>query len=227
MQRRSGFTLIELLVVIAIIAILAAILFPVFARAREKARQTSCLSNMKQIGLAGIMYLQDYDGRYPHAWYGAGGVPYELVGFNFRELLNPYIKNEQIWACPSRDQTFAACHYSGQPWGRGTNTWLGRLHDGSYGINYNTWYNFPNPPAGVSTGIAGQKDSLIDDPAGTYAFVECGCLALWPGTVPGIGGLSSRDVYPHNGGFNAAFADGHAKWLREHRLGYFTPIAGD
>lgn len=224
---RRGFTLIELLVVIAIIAILAAILFPVFARAREKARQTSCLSNMKQIGLAGLMYAQDYDGRYPQQWYGSGGVPYASVGFNFRELLTPYMKNEQIWLCPSRQPSFAACHYEGYAWGRGTNTWLGRLHGGSYGINANIWHAYPNPPAGVRTGIDALPDSQIEDPAGTYAFVECNCLALWPGLVPRIGGQASQDAYPHNDGFNAAFADGHAKWLREHRFGYFTPRAGD
>lgn len=69
-QKRKAFTLIELLVVIAIIAILAAILFPVFARARENARRSSCLSNLKQIGLGAMMYIQDYDERYPQAyWY--------------------------------------------------------------------------------------------------------------------------------------------------------------
>src|ERR1700753_3672408 len=90
-QGKSGFTLIELLVVIAIIAILAAILFPVFAQAREKARQISCLSNTKQIGLAVMMYVQDYDETYPFAW-GAGGGWYNTC--------DPYIKSsgaQNMW----------------------------------------------------------------------------------------------------------------------------------
>jgi len=103
---RKGFTLIELLVVIAIIAILAAILFPVFARAREKARQTTCLSNLKQIGLGALMYAQDYDERfviyrYPNPYF-------------WPDKLDPYIKNTQLWICPSRD----------------AGSW-------NYGINYN------------------------------------------------------------------------------------------
>ncbi len=107
---RRGFTLIELLVVIAIIAILAAILFPVFARAREKARQTSCLNNMKQLGLAANMYLQDYDERFvryrypdPYFW------PHKIY---------PYINNDQIFICPSRPEQGG---FKGGGWGYGIN----------------------------------------------------------------------------------------------------------
>lgn len=110
---RKGFTLIELLVVIAIIAILAAILFPVFAKAREKARQSSCQSNLKQIGVAIRMYVQDYDERFPSALIG-GAVPgsysaaniaimvaAERQNLGYPNLLQPYVKNAQIFWCPS------------------------------------------------------------------------------------------------------------------------------
>lgn len=105
-MRRSGFTLIELLVVIAIIAILAAILFPVFAKAREKARQSSCLSNFKQIGLAIMSYAQDYDEMMPRQYYDAAApFPYEWCNTgdytNYQDVITPYIKNSQIFKCPS------------------------------------------------------------------------------------------------------------------------------
>jgi prepilin-type N-terminal cleavage/methylation domain-containing protein/prepilin-type processing-associated H-X9-DG protein len=88
--RRRGFTLIELLVVIAIIAILAAILFPVFARAREQARKATCMSNLKQIGLALFQYAQDYDERWPSdPWW------------DYKKHIMPYIKNDRVFACPS------------------------------------------------------------------------------------------------------------------------------
>src|SRR5579862_2400615 len=93
-MKNRGFTLIELLVVIAIIAILAAILFPVFAQAREKARQTACLSNQKQIGLALVQYTMDYDGWLPQA---DGGNPDMYI---IAARMMPYIKNFAVWKCP-------------------------------------------------------------------------------------------------------------------------------
>ncbi len=105
MQKRA-FTLIELLVVIAIIAILAAILFPVFAQAREKARQTSCLSNLKQIGLAQMQYVQDYDETYPMAYYYKNNTATTNGGstggyVTWTVLMYPYIKSAQVFVCPS------------------------------------------------------------------------------------------------------------------------------
>jgi prepilin-type N-terminal cleavage/methylation domain-containing protein/prepilin-type processing-associated H-X9-DG protein len=113
-RQRIGFTLIELLVVIAIIAILAAILFPVFAQAREKARQTSCLSNMKQIGTASIMYVQDYDEMFSPIRVaditGPHGEPDAII--TWRNVIQPYIKNLNVFSCPSNP--------NGRPTGRGT-----------------------------------------------------------------------------------------------------------
>jgi prepilin-type N-terminal cleavage/methylation domain-containing protein len=97
-NRGNGFTLIELLVVIAIIAILAAILFPVFARARENARRASCQSNLKQIGLASMQYNQDYDER----MYGSS-----VAGKQWPDILQPYAKSTQIFTCPSADRNIA------------------------------------------------------------------------------------------------------------------------
>ena len=114
---RRGFTLIELLVVIAIIAILASILFPVFARARAKAREASCTSNLKQIGLAVQMYANDYDGLMPFAaeYPVPGAVPTvagsassNKGGTSIIDQLNPYVKNIQLFKCPSDTDGFAA-----------------------------------------------------------------------------------------------------------------------
>lgn len=118
MRSRTGFTLIELLVVIAIIAILAAILFPVFAQAREKARQTTCVSNLKQIGVAFMMYTQDYDETYP-VWTGMCPDPNLrwALRYMFPGLVDPYIRNganvqtgelKDVWACPSAKAGLAA-----------------------------------------------------------------------------------------------------------------------
>ena len=105
-MRRTGFTLIELLVVIAIIAILAAILFPVFAKAREKARQASCLSNLKQIGVASSMYAQDWDERLvAYADHNCNPGPRSL----HHVMLQPYAKNLQLWTCPSCSTPYPCC----------------------------------------------------------------------------------------------------------------------
>lgn len=184
MLRRKGFTLIELLVVIAIIAILAAILFPVFARAREKARQTSCLSNLKQLGLAFMSYTQDYDERMPLAP-DAGA----LSSHWWHHSLVPYIRNEQIYKCPS-DNT----------------------------LTYAYGYNYRHLRTNASTG-AGISIAQIDRPAERYMMMDgrtrlVYCVFCWPN--PENEGPNGDNWYiraRHNDGANVAFCDGHAKWL--------------
>jgi prepilin-type N-terminal cleavage/methylation domain-containing protein/prepilin-type processing-associated H-X9-DG protein len=190
MQRR-GFTLIELLVVIAIIAILAAILFPVFARAREKARQSSCLSNVKQIGLATMMYASDHDGAFP-GYYMA--LPW-TVDTSWAGVIRPYVKSRAVWKCASDPDRGM--------WQWGTGASHGRL---SYGWNYR-WISFyATPPGG---GRAPTFGADIEKPAETLLFCDAGrCYVRGPGTT-------NSSYWPkpyHNGGANFGFADGHAKW---------------
>ncbi len=121
-MQRKGFTLIELLVVIAIIAILAAILFPVFARAREKARQSSCLSNVKQIMLGTLMYAQDYDETLePHITFHTDNpFPGGQIYLGWTYMIEPYVKNAQIFICPSKPGTqFSHANYLHLPTGYG------------------------------------------------------------------------------------------------------------
>jgi prepilin-type N-terminal cleavage/methylation domain-containing protein/prepilin-type processing-associated H-X9-DG protein len=184
-MRRTGFTLIELLVVIAIIAILAAILFPVFARAREKARQTSCLNNQKQIGLGLMMYVQDYDERTPPQFYGWGQPLW-------RDDIYPYVKNAQVFQCPSDSNAWATPHQA------------------SYGMNaywrvIETGWNYAYYGCSISL-------AELLRPAETLISADNGD-GDWPVNLPaGIypGGLALR----HNEGANASFCDGHAKWLK-------------
>src|SRR3954468_11388757 len=104
-RRNQGFTLIELLVVIAIIAILAAILFPVFAQAREKARQSSCASNMKQLGLGILQYVQDFDEQFPIGSATAGSVGIGYTG-GWAHPIIPYLKNVDVYKCPNDSTSF-------------------------------------------------------------------------------------------------------------------------
>ncbi len=99
--QKNAFTLIEVLVVISIIALLAAILFPVFARVRENARRSSCLSNLRQIGLGLQQYTQDYDEQNTRSWYGSSGASDALTSYKWMDAIYPYVKSEQIFNCPS------------------------------------------------------------------------------------------------------------------------------
>jgi len=212
-MKRRGFTLIELLVVIAIIAILAAILFPVFARAREKARQTSCLSNMKQLALAVLMYAQDYDERLQMQYHvAAGGDVQELLepwGRSFWFVpLEPYLKNEQILQCPSGQYDYIY----GQVGGSSV-----RLYkDVDYGWNYNLVYLQP------------VKLAQITEPASTIMLVEQEA-SLGYGRWFNEADAGSKHMpwrhSQHNEGSNYALHDGHCKWVSNARVphGSYTP----
>jgi prepilin-type N-terminal cleavage/methylation domain-containing protein/prepilin-type processing-associated H-X9-DG protein len=187
--RKSGFTLIELLVVIAIIAILAAILFPVFAQAREKARQTSCLSNMKQIGLGMYMYCEDYDetmasvfaeevcpnnnGNPNIVCNSQGG----LAPVPFDAQVAPYIKNDQVWACPS-DASPDSWSDASAPVFDGN--YVGKHIRRSYGYVGNVFTaeyttnnpGSPDPNTGMSAWANGYSLAKFDQPADTLSIVE-------------------------------------------------------
>ena len=215
-MKRHGFTLIELLVVIAIIAILAAILFPVFARAREKARQTSCLSNVKQIALAEIMYVQDYDETHGRVYYyyEGSGVLTGLKFWPFR--LNPYMKNWQIVVCPSEDYFYPYPSPDG------------------FTASY-TLVNISENRAGQSTtSYSGGKRALMRDLAGSFMFCDSASSEIygpWSGDPDALVftecGTRSRVEECHNGGANYAFGDGHAKWLKDTQPGQWTTIDTD
>jgi prepilin-type N-terminal cleavage/methylation domain-containing protein/prepilin-type processing-associated H-X9-DG protein len=188
MGTRRGFTLIELLVVIAIIAILAAILFPVFAKAREKARQTSCLSNLKQIGLAVLQYAQDYDERTPLIYFGATSGYLWPNGTTspgmWMAAVYPYVKNTQLMNCPSSPYK-----------------WNG----GYIGLGFS--YPINNAIAGQSLGSIVLPTQCVMNICGDYYWSD--------GTNNGDG-ITTRPavVARHNDGTNAAMCDGHAKWLK-------------
>lgn len=205
---RRGFTLIELLVVIAIIAILAAILFPVFARAREKARQTSCLSNIKQLSLGMNMYAQDYDETLPR---GAHSVDNSWDGADdstWRLMLLPYVKNTQIFQCPSAR---VSTPFDGS-------VLIDGQQNAGYAFNYAHW------GAGVGTNPSGQAMGMAQDAASVILIVET-TGHFYVGENNGHGWVrTDAAATRHNGGQNCGFLDGHAKWLKPNVL---CPASGD
>jgi len=184
-SKRRGFTLIELLVVIAIIAILAAILFPVFARARENARRSSCQSNMKQIGLGILQYTQDYDETYPPRGNGAG---------SFRQLTQPYIKSTQLFECPSNTQNKTVADGA-----------IGNFPavNRSYGVNS----RFMDDNSGRSLSEAQTPAGSILMGESRESWTDYGS-AWWTGTEYEVGFAG------HLSTANYLFADGHVKALR-------------
>ena len=194
-RRTRGFTLIELLVVIAIIAILAAILFPVFARAREKARQTSCLSNVKQISLGILMYCQDYDEK-------MGNLGWCNIPGNFRwtDMIFPYVKNVQLFECPSASFLDAG----------GVNVPGSTYGFNIYNYRANGWYQVVKVPSPATTILIGDRAAgCVRILAPQCVIAGCGCYG-GGSPVPNNHYMTDR----HNGGANFGFCDGHAKWQK-------------
>jgi len=211
----AGFTLIELLVVVAIIALLAALLFPVFAQAREKGRQASCLSNVRQIGLATLMYAQDYDETVPlytydylTYWCGgrvAAGQPF----LKTRGLIVPYIKSGDLEKCPS---------------------YFGANNLGGTGYGMNSQLVFDHATFGVEKPA---PLAQLVHPADTILFGDAG-IANWAGgkvgeTIqidPPYFWVPSPTIdFRHQGFANFVFADGHAKAVNRNTFIAKLPVA--
>lgn len=219
---RRAFTLIELLVVIAIIALLAAMLFPVFSRVRENARRTACNSNMHQIGLGFCQYTQDYDDylpRFSHSTSSPSGSSGYAGGDGPRwaDMIFPYIKSTQIFNCPSGTKVMDI--YPG----------------GSYFDIATYSYGYVAPSSsGTGFGVAGRLLAEIQDPAGTIMVAEDGrqdaggdaesigrmipnasdTIESLGGRVNGMRHTGCSDTDFNNYAFNATYVDGHTKYVR-------------
>ena len=231
MKRYKGFTLIELLVVIAIIAILAAILFPVFAQARESARKTTCISNMKQIGLAITMYIGDYDEKFfIQPW--PGGCPTNETGYfqhnpahprqHWATLVHPYIRNAGIFDCPSYEGEWYYASYALWECGRGRpadpRQWI--VPKVEYGLNQilinRTQSLSPvalaqiQRPADVAVVMDNNyiysEYTCLRGPANPNAFMK---YVPYDRDWPWVQG-----IVRHQEGLVFTYVDGHAKWSR-------------
>ena len=225
--RPSAFTLIELLVVIAIIAILAAILFPVFARAKESAKRAACLSNMRQLGTSVIMYEGDYDDRMPdrrdlktslpggyRPW--TSWPPSDPRAGWATVILRPYTKNDELWSCDSVKGS-----------GMGNAVQVRQSTDGPSVSRYWMWrFDQIVDPIPLDNFWGKSEDQAVSDLAAAnnpttgvpqgVADVELAVDPYFPRTIPTVE-ASLRGLSVHSGGRNRLFLDGHAKWLRDIR----------
>ncbi|MES2464176.1 MAG: prepilin-type N-terminal cleavage/methylation domain-containing protein [Armatimonadota bacterium] len=225
-RTNRGFTLIELLVVIAIIAILAAILFPVFSKAREKARQTSCLANEKQMGTAWQMYTQDYDEMVvPWSTTGASGGS----AFIWDRILQPYTKSEGVLLCPSAGDSFTSYTYSASVGGATAAEPIRTLAAIAYPAQ--------TPIIGECVGGAAFADPTNNIPGWSWSFIipdaTGGQQARGVKYIKFENGVATGEktwilsternnagsikANQHNEGANYSFADGHAKWFHSER----------
>jgi len=193
---RRAFTLIELLVVLAIIGILAAILFPVFAQAREKARQVTCANNLRQIGMAIALYRDDYGHYVPQ---GMGGLPWMSVQPGLPSLLDSYLRSDGVRQCPSRrlaTAQYCINGWRGAPWGK------------------------------PETSPQGQPDTAVPRPSTTLIVWEhqvpfAACIIGQQGGTPDTPDPAAGDTHwdsAHHEGFQALWCDGHVKRMRYGQL---------
>jgi prepilin-type N-terminal cleavage/methylation domain-containing protein/prepilin-type processing-associated H-X9-DG protein len=224
-----AFTLIELLVVIAIIAILAAILFPVFSQAKEAAKKANCLSNLRQVGTAFVMYETDYDDRLPdrrdlksslpggyRPW--ATWPPSDPRAGWAAVTLQPYTKNDDLWICPSAQGTFSSAlqvrqSISSLPGAKQTTYWLWRFDRPDDPVPLDNFWGKTDDQAVTDLIAANNPQAGI--PSGV-ADVEMAVDPYFPKTNPTTP-PEVRGKAVHAGGRNRLFLDGHAKWLRDIR----------
>jgi prepilin-type N-terminal cleavage/methylation domain-containing protein/prepilin-type processing-associated H-X9-DG protein len=227
LRRGGGFTLIELLVVIAIIAILAAILFPVFLRVKEKAKETQCVNNCRQLGMSEMQYCDDYDGKYCATYFERWGPGQDEGTWHFwPDMLYKYFKNVGICNCPSYKPASAHFRYNPpvipQAWGYGNMEWIqNRTQSDVAGQKYGTKGSviFGEGWMGTATG----------DPKYPYGWACCfeGPYEMKDSRFNVYGKTWYLMRVQHNGGAVFVFADGHGKWhkLSQLRMGQFFPEA--